>query len=86
MLRQLIKKEILEHLMSLRFAIACVLCLVVILCSIFVRGRDYSQVMDDYQQESAMAALTEARLALAQATFAFQTARAELTKTTTIDL
>ena len=55
MLSQLIKKEILDHLMSLRFAIACVLCLMVILCSVFVRSRDYGQVLDDYEQESAMA-------------------------------
>jgi len=55
MLLSLIRKEILQHLMSLRFAIACVLCLVVILCSILVRCRDYSQLLDDYAQESAMA-------------------------------
>lgn len=54
MLGQLIKKEILEHLMSLRFAIACVLCLIVILCSLFVRCQDYGQVLDDYHQEAAM--------------------------------
>ena len=54
MLSQLIKKEILEHLMRLRFAIACVLCLIVILCSLFVRCQDYGQVLDDYHQESAM--------------------------------
>ena len=54
MLGRLIKKEILEHLMSLRFAIACVLCLIVILTSLFVRGRDYGQVSADYHEESAM--------------------------------
>lgn len=54
MLLKLIKKEILEHLMSLRFAIACVLCLVVILSSLFVRSRDYAQVFDDFKEESAM--------------------------------
>lgn len=53
MLGHLIKKEVLEHLMSLRFAIACVLCLIVILCSLFVRCRDYGQSLDDYHQESA---------------------------------
>lgn len=54
MLGQLIKKEILEHLMSLRFAITCVLCLMVILCSLFVRGRDYTQANDDYYESVAM--------------------------------
>ena len=54
MLGRLIKKEILEHLMSLRFAIACVLCLIVILSSLFVRCRDYAQVLDDCHQELAM--------------------------------
>ncbi|MBN1257973.1 MAG: ABC transporter permease [Planctomycetes bacterium] len=50
MLLQLIRKEILEHLMSLRFAIACILCFAVILCSLFVRCQDYSLVMEDYYQ------------------------------------
>jgi len=54
MLGHLIKKEILEHLMSLRFAIACVLCLMVILASLFVHLRDYGQVLADYNEESAM--------------------------------
>ena len=43
MLRELIRKEILDHMMSLRFAIACVLCLFVIFCSLFVRHQDFSQ-------------------------------------------
>ena len=54
MLRQLVKKEILEHLMSLRFAITCVLCLMVILSSLFVRGRDYTQASEDYYESVAM--------------------------------
>ncbi len=54
MLTRLITKEILEHLMSLRFAIACALCLIVILCSLFVRCQDYAQVLDDYYQETEM--------------------------------
>lgn len=53
---RLVKKEILEHLMSLRFAIACVLCLLVILSSLLVRCIDYGQVSDDYVQESKMTA------------------------------
>ena len=54
MLGRLIAKEILEHLMSLRFAIACVLCLTVVLCSLFIRSQDYNQVLDDYNQDSAI--------------------------------
>ena len=54
MLGRLIAKEVLEHLMSLRFAIACVLCLIVVLCSLFIRWQDYSQVLDDYNQETSM--------------------------------
>ena len=54
MLGQLIRKEILEHMMSLRFAIACVLCLVVILCSLFVRCQDYVQVLGDHHEETRM--------------------------------
>ena len=54
MLKQLVKKEILEHLMSLRFAITCVLCLMVILSSLFVRGRDYTQASEDYFESVAM--------------------------------
>ncbi len=49
MFLHLVRKELLEHLMSLRFAIACVLCLVVILCSVFVRTQDYVQVLEDYR-------------------------------------
>ena len=55
MLREIIRKEILEHLMSLRFAIACVLCFVVVLCSLFVRLQDYNLVQDDYAQNTAQA-------------------------------
>jgi len=51
-LAEIIRKEILNHLMSLRFAIACVLCFVVILCSLSVRLRDYGLVLDDYIQNT----------------------------------
>ena len=54
MLSRLIKKEILEHLMSLRFAVTCVLCLIVILCSLFVRCKDYKQVLDDHRHDALM--------------------------------
>ena len=55
MLWRLIKKEVLEHLMSLRFAIACVLCLVVVLGSLFVRSADYLMVRDDHDLQVFMA-------------------------------
>lgn len=55
MLFEIIRKEILEHLMGLRFAIACVLCFVVILCSLFVRLQDYNQVLIDYNQNVSQA-------------------------------
>jgi ABC-type transport system involved in multi-copper enzyme maturation permease subunit len=52
MLLRIIRKEILEHMLSLRFAIACVLCFTVILASLFVRGAEYVIVGADYREES----------------------------------
>lgn len=52
MLLHIIRKEILEHLMSLRFAIACVLCFIVILASLFVRGQEYLLTMSDYREDA----------------------------------
>lgn len=54
MLLHIIRKEILENLLSLRFAMACVLCLCVVLVSMFVRGIDYQQGLDDYHENSLM--------------------------------
>jgi ABC-type transport system involved in multi-copper enzyme maturation permease subunit len=39
-------------MMSLRFAIACVLCFTVILASLFVRGQEYRIAAGDYREES----------------------------------
>ncbi|MHC4247923.1 MAG: ABC transporter permease subunit [Planctomycetota bacterium] len=50
MLGQLVRKELLEHLMGLRFAIACVLCFIVVLSSLFVRCRDHVQMLDDHNE------------------------------------
>ncbi len=50
MLLWIIRKEILDHLISLRFAIACVLCFIVILSSLFVRDLDPVQMLDDYHE------------------------------------
>ncbi|MDD5704412.1 MAG: ABC transporter permease subunit [Kiritimatiellae bacterium] len=58
MLGEIIRKEILQHLMSLRFAVATVLCFVVVLCSLFVRLQDYALTMDDYAQNTAEARAT----------------------------
>lgn len=54
MLGQLVRKEILEHLMSLRFAIACSLCLLVVISGLFVRLQDYNQALDDYDTQVRM--------------------------------
>ncbi len=51
MLWQLMKKECLEHMMSLRFAIACVLCLVVVLCGVFVRHQAYAKRLNEYHEK-----------------------------------
>lgn len=50
----LIKKEILEQIMTLRFAIACILCFVVILSSVFVQTRGYRNDLLDYQADVLM--------------------------------
>jgi ABC-type transport system involved in multi-copper enzyme maturation permease subunit len=50
MLGELIRKDILRHLLSLRFAIACVLCLFVMLTSFAVRSTEFAQVKDDYDK------------------------------------
>lgn len=54
MLKEIIRKEMLEHLLGLRFAIACVLCLLVVLTSLSVRGLDYTQSLDDFHQNTVM--------------------------------
>jgi len=53
-LGEIIRKEILDHLMSLRFAIACILCFVVILCSLFVRHQDYAQTLSAHHENAAI--------------------------------
>jgi ABC-type transport system involved in multi-copper enzyme maturation permease subunit len=54
MLSLIIRKEILEHLLSLRFAISCILCFVVILSSVFVLTKDYREDMLDYRTNLVM--------------------------------
>ena len=48
MLLHIIRKELLDQLLSLRFAIACVVCLVVFLLSSTVLTRDYREAMSTY--------------------------------------
>lgn len=55
MLIEIIRKEILEHLMGLRFAIACILCFVVVTCSLFVRLQDYTLIQQDYAENVVQA-------------------------------
>ncbi|MEW6755381.1 MAG: ABC transporter permease [Candidatus Latescibacterota bacterium] len=54
MLALLIRKELLDHLLSLRFAMACVICPVVILSSVFVLTRDYRDAAQDYHTNRVM--------------------------------
>ena len=54
MLFLLIRKEILEQLLSLRFAISCIVCFVVILSSVFVLTKDYREELLDYRTNMVM--------------------------------
>ncbi|MFC1537814.1 ABC transporter permease [Candidatus Latescibacterota bacterium] len=50
MLKTLIKKELLEHLISLRFLVLIVICLTLIPLSFFVSYKDYENRLSDYNQ------------------------------------
>ena len=50
----LVRKELLEQLLSLRFAMACVLCLVIMLSSTFVLTKDYKEALADYRTNVVM--------------------------------
>lgn len=54
MLFHLIRKELLEQLLSLRFAMACIICLVITLSSATVLTKDYTEALDDYQTNVVM--------------------------------
>ena len=54
MLSHIIRKELLDQLLSLRFAIACVVCLVVLLLSSIVLTRDYREAMSTYNMNKVM--------------------------------
>lgn len=54
MLLLLIRKELLDQLLSLRFAIACVLCLVALLLSAAVQARDYREAMSTFNMNTVV--------------------------------
>ena len=54
MLFLVIKKEILDHLLSLRFSISCIICFVVILSSVFVLTKEYKEDLLDYRTNVVM--------------------------------
>ena len=54
MLIHIIRKELLDQLMSLRFAIACVVCLLVFLLSSTVLTRDYREATSTYNMNRVM--------------------------------
>ncbi|SVD39041.1 uncharacterized protein METZ01_LOCUS391895, partial [marine metagenome] len=45
----LVRKELLEQLLSLRFAMASIICLVVVLSSTWVLTKDYKEAQADYR-------------------------------------
>lgn len=54
MLALLIRKELLDQIRSLRFSMACIICPVVILSSVFVLARDYRDAAMDYHTNLVM--------------------------------
>lgn len=54
MLLHIIRKELLDQLLSLRFAIACVVCLVVFLLSSIVLTRDFREAMSTYNMNKVV--------------------------------
>ena len=50
----LVRKELLEHLLSLRFALACIICLVIVASSTFVLSKDYKEALSDYHTNVIM--------------------------------
>jgi ABC-type transport system involved in multi-copper enzyme maturation permease subunit len=54
MLLLLIRKELLDQVRSLRFAMACIICPAVILSSVFVLTRDYKDAAQDFRTNTLM--------------------------------
>lgn len=54
MLFHLVRKELLDQLLSLRFAIACVLCLVALMLSAVVQARDYREAVSTFNMNTVV--------------------------------
>ena len=54
MLGTIVKKEILDHMLSFRFAITCVLCFVIIISVTVVMTKEYSEGLKDYHTNVVM--------------------------------
>ncbi len=54
MLSLLIRKELLEQLLSLRFAMACTICVLITVSSAIVLTRDYQEALADYRTNVVM--------------------------------
>lgn len=54
MLLLVIKKEILEHLMSLRFSLTCILCFITLGFGLWVNGREYTENLADFRANATM--------------------------------
>jgi len=54
MLLHLVRKELLDQMLSLRFAIACVVCLLVFLLSFGLMTKDYREAMSTYNMNKTM--------------------------------
>ena len=54
MLFHLIRKELLDQLLSLRFAVASMICLLVFLLSFTVQTREYSEAVSAYSMNQVM--------------------------------
>ena len=50
----LVRKELLEQMLALRFSMACVICLVIVLSSAFVMTKDYQEALSDYHTNLVM--------------------------------
>ena len=54
MFAHLIRKELLEQLLSLRFAMACIICLVITISSAVVLAKDYKEALADYRTSTVI--------------------------------
>ncbi len=62
MFRHLLYKEILTHLMSLRFALAALLCAAVVISGIMVRSESFYRSLNDYNHAYALQTAREKKL------------------------